>query len=168
MQPISGKDAAARVKGIINAKYQVHAYSLDLTVRRVFQLDPSGQVDFGGGEYVPAEKLPLVAVRRLREDKYKWWDMARGCYLVEFNETVDLPSDEMGIVEPDLRLLRAGASHTTTFLRGRVEPVVALVLVEVLHVLFKENARISKLRIFRLHAEESKKKPAATKRRGKK
>jgi len=152
MEPLSGKEAASRVTGMISAKHQVHGYSVDLTVKNIFALDPTGRVDFGGGEYMPAGRMAVAPLRRNPEDKYQWWELGRGAYFVEFNESVDLPADEMALLEPDERLLRAGASHTSNFLRGRIAPVEALLQVEALTMLMKQNARVSRLRVFKLAA----------------
>jgi deoxycytidine triphosphate deaminase len=152
MEPLSGKDAASRVTGMISAKHQVHGFSVDLTVKNIFALDPTGRVDFGGGEYMPAGRMAVAPLRRNPEDKYQWWELGRGCYFVEFNETLELPPDEMALLEPDERLLRAGASHTSNFLRGRIAPVEALLQVEALTMMVKQNARVSRLRVFKLAA----------------
>ncbi len=152
MEPLSGKKAAPRVTGMISAKHQVHGYSVDLTVKNIFALDPTGRVDFGGSEYMPAGRMAVDPLRRNLEDKYQWWELGRGSYFVEFNETLELPPDEMALLEPDERLLRAGASHTSNFLRGRIAPVEVLLQVEALTMLMKQNARVSRLRVFKLAA----------------
>jgi deoxycytidine triphosphate deaminase len=150
MEPISGKDAAARVSGMISPKHQVHGFSVNLSVKDIFAVDPVGQVDFGGGEYRAAGRLPVTALQRSREDKYKWWELDRGSYFVEFNETLDLAPNEMAVIEPDDRLLRAGATHTPLFVRGHIAPVEALLSVQALRMSIKQNARISRIRVFRI------------------
>lgn len=149
MEPVHGKDIATRVTGMISPKHQVHGYTVDLTVRSVDSIDPTGHVDFGGSEYSPAGKLPIAAQRRNLEDKYLWWDLGRGSYFVEFNETVELAPDEFGYLEPDDRLIRAGATHAPFFLRGRVAPIETLLTVDAVHLQVKQNARIARIRVFR-------------------
>ena len=149
MDLLPGKTAANRVAGMISAKYQVHGYSVDVTVRNVSSVDPSGQLDFAGSEYTPAGRITISTHRRRPEDRYEWWDLGRGCYFVEFNETLELADDEIALLEPDERLLRAGASHAPVFLRGRVAPVEALLQLDTLRLQIKQNARISRVRIFR-------------------
>ncbi|MBI1738748.1 MAG: hypothetical protein HYR58_05820, partial [Acidobacteria bacterium] len=90
MEPLSGKEAATRVTGMISAKHQVHGYAVGLSVKNVFALDPTGRVDFGGGEYMPAGRIAVTPLRPNPEDKYQWWELGRGCYFVEFNETLEL------------------------------------------------------------------------------
>jgi deoxycytidine triphosphate deaminase len=150
MEPLSGKETASRVTGIISPKHQVHGYSVDLTVKNVFAVDPTGRVDFGGGEYTPAGRIAVSPLRRNPEDKYLWWDLGKASYFVEYNETLDLAPDELGMIEPDERLLRAGASHVPISVRGRVSPVETLLNVEIMGVMLKQNARISRVRVYKL------------------
>jgi deoxycytidine triphosphate deaminase len=152
MQLLTGKEAAERVRGIISPKHQVHGYNVDLTVKCVYAVEPVGEVDFGGGEYRAAERVPLDAFQRRNEDKYRWWSLDRGAYFVEFNESLELAPDEIAFIEPDERLIRAGATHAPCYFRGHVEQAEVLMNVPTLRVSVKQNARISRLRVFRLTA----------------
>jgi hypothetical protein len=149
MEPVHGKDIAPRVSGMISPKHQVHGFTVDLTVKEISSVDPTGRVDFGGSEYAAAGKLPIAAMRRNLEDKYLWWDLGRGSYFVEFNETVELAADEFGYLEPDDRLIRAGATHAPFYLRGRVAPIETLLTVDAVRLQVKQNARIARIRVFR-------------------
>ena len=152
MELLTGKEALARIKGVLNPKYQVHGTAVDLTVKNVYAVDPIGQVDFGGSEYKAAGRIAVASLRRDPQDRYEWWDLARGAYLVEFNETLELTEDEVGMLEPEERLLRAGASHPSHFVRGRVAPIETLLDVNTMRIQIKQNARISRIRVFRLPA----------------
>ena len=149
MEPVPGKEIASRVSGMISPKHQVHGFTVDLTVKNIASVDPTGRVDFGGSEYTPAGKLPIAAQRRNIEDKYHWWDLGRGSYFVEFNETVEFAPDEFGYLEPDDRLIRAGATHAPFYLRGRVAPIETLLTVDAVRLQVKQNARIARVRVFR-------------------
>lgn len=160
MDLLTGKEAATRVSGIVQPKYQVHAYSIDLTAKNLYCVDANGKIDFGGSEYEPAGRMAIPSERRHPEDRYGWWKVGRGIYFVEFNESAELAADEMAVLEPDERLLRAGGSHPMVFLRGHVSPVETLLEVGAAQLEIKENARISRLRLFHLSkpgttAEES-------------
>jgi hypothetical protein len=135
---------------------------VDLTVKSISRLDPVGQVDFGGGEYRAAGQIRIASSRLRPEDRYEWWDLERGCYAVAYNETLELADDEMALLEPEARLLRAGGTHTLTFLRGRVEPVEGLLIVGVSRLQIKQNARISCLRLFALGSGTEKPTPRAS------
>jgi hypothetical protein len=148
MQLLSGNDAATHIAGIIHPKYQVHGFSVHLTVRKIYGVDPVGKLDFGGGEYVPAGRV-VMAPRQLRpEDNYLWWELNKECYFVECNETLNLAPDQIALIEPEDRLLRAGGWHAPLFVRGHVDPVELLLTVGVLQLRVKENARIARVRVF--------------------
>jgi deoxycytidine triphosphate deaminase len=150
MQILSGKAAASRVAGILHPKYQVHGYSIDLTARKIFSIDPTGQIDFGGSEYIAAGRIEIASQRMRQEDNYQWWDLASGSYFVECNESLDLAENEIALIEPDDRLLRAGAWHVPMYLRGRLEPVQLLLKVGAARLRVKENARLARFRLFRV------------------
>jgi hypothetical protein len=150
MELLTGKQAASRIQGILSAKYQVHGYWVDLTIRGVSGVDPVGRLDFGGGEYMPAGQLTIAPKRLRPEDNYQWWELERGCYIIEFNETLELADNEIALLEPDPRTLRTGATHVPVFLRGRVAPMDTLFDVQAQHLTMKQNARVSRLRVFRL------------------
>jgi len=152
MEPLSGQEGAARLTGMISPKHQVHAFALDLTARQIYALDPSGKVDFGGTEYAPSARTAVASLRRDKEDKYEWWDLSRGCYVLEFNEGLHLLENEIALLEPDDRLLRCGALHSTIFLRGQGERLEVLLFVGAMSVQIKQNARVSRVRIFRFGA----------------
>ena len=150
MDLLPGKQAAERVAGMLNPKYQVHRFSVHVTARQVYSVDPVGQLDFSGSEYAPAGMLEIASQRRQPEDRYGWWDLGRGCYFVECNESLELAEDEIALLEPEERLQRAGATHAPIFLRGRTAPILTLVYVDIPRLQIKQNARISRLRLFRL------------------
>jgi deoxycytidine triphosphate deaminase len=152
MELLTGKEALNRIKGVLNPKFQVHGTAVDLTVKTIYAVDPVGQVDFGGSEYKPAGRVAVASLRYNREDKYEWWDLSRGCYIIEFNESLELPDNEVAMLETEERLLRAGASHPCHFVRGRVAPIETLLEVSCLRIQIKQNARTSRIRIFRLPA----------------
>jgi hypothetical protein len=150
MQLLSGKDAATHIAGIIHPKYQVHGFSVHLTVRKIYAIDPVGKLDFGGGEYVPAGRIAIAPCQLRAEDNYLWWELDRDSYFIECNETLSLAQDEIALIEPEDRLLRAGAWHAPLFVRGHVDPVELLLTVGVLQLRVKENARIARVRLFRI------------------
>ena len=153
MDLLSGKEAAARIQGIILEKFQVHGHSVDLTACKIYSVDPAGKVDFSGSEYAAAELTAVGTIRHHPEDRYEWWDLERGSFYIEFNETLELAENEIAMLEPLDRLIRAGASHASVFLRGRAAPLHTLLNVDALNLCLKQNARISRLSVFRLVPE---------------
>jgi hypothetical protein len=162
MQLLSGKDAASHIAGIIHPKYQVHGFSVHLTVRKMYSIDPVGKLDFGGGEYVPAGRVEMTPLQLRPGDNYLWWELDRDSYFAECNETISLASDQIALIEPEDRLLRAGGWHVPLFVRGHVDPVELLLNVGVLQLRVKENARIARVRLFRI---DEKLKPARSTRK---
>ncbi len=154
MQILPGKVAAARVAGILNPKYQVHGYSVHLTARKISSVDPTGQIDFGGSEYVAAGRMEIATQRLRLEDRYQWWDLGRGSYFVECNEALNLAEDEIALIEPHDRLLRAGAWHVPVYVRGHVAPVQLLLEVSTARLRVKENAQLTRLLLFRITGGE--------------
>jgi hypothetical protein len=152
MQLLSGKAAAEHISGILHAKYQVHGYSVHLTARKISSINPTGQIDFGGGEYIAAGRTEMTPTQIRPEDNYLWWNLDHGGYFVQCNETLHLATDEIAMIEPEDRLLRAGGWLVPLFIRGHVEPVELLIEVVATQMLMKENARIARVRIFRIDA----------------
>src|SRR4029077_641129 len=150
MQLLSGKDAATHIAGIIHPKYQVHGFSVHLTVRKIHAIDPVGMLDSGGGEYAPAGRVEIAPSQLRPGDKDLWWEWDRNSYFAECNQTLSLASDQIALIEPEDRLLRAGAWHAPLFVRGHVDPVVLLLSVGVLQLRVKDNARIARVRLFRI------------------
>jgi hypothetical protein len=164
MQLLSGKAASAHISGILHAKYQVHGFSVHLTARKISSVEPVGQIDFGGSEYIPAGRTELPTHTLRPEDNYLWWELNRGSYFVECNETLHLAPDEIALIEPEDRLLRAGGWHVPLFVRGHVAPVELFLEVGAATLRVKENARLARVRLFRI---EPVKKTLRGKRKGK-
>ena len=155
MQLLSGKAAAAHITGILHPKYQVHGFSVHLTARTISSLDSTGQVDFGGGEYVAAGRMEIAPQQLRLEDKYLWWDLSQGSYFIQCNEALRLGPNEIALIEPEDRLLRAGAWHVPLFVRGHIEPVELLLHVGAARLRVKENARIARVRLFRIEGTKT-------------
>ena len=150
MRLLTGKNAARRLKGFISSRHQVHAFHAELTASRIYGLNPTGAVDFGGTELLPAEPVPLSTHKKHSQDRYEWWTLLHGAYLVECNESMKLDSDEIALLEPHERLLKAGGAHDSRYLRGSMSPVYLMLNVPTGKVEIKQNARISTLRVFSL------------------
>ena len=148
MQLVSGKEAVQRVRNLINDKQQIHGYSVDLTAKQIYRLDPTGHVDFGGSEYAAAERHALPTHQKHSQDRYQWWTLVHGAYAVEFNEILELGEGEVALLEPNDRLLRAGAELPSQYLRGQHNPLSTLLSVTCAQVHIKQNARVATLRVF--------------------
>ncbi len=83
---IPGSEAADRIKNLIHKDTQTGEDKVYLTVKQIYSLDKRGSLDFGGSELNLAERKPLLPKKKLAEDKYGWWNLNQGMYLIEFNE----------------------------------------------------------------------------------
>jgi len=143
MRILTGEEVQPLLAGIIYAERQRQKRSFDLTVKVICRLKLPGALDFGGSEFKPTEVEVQKERRRNPGDKYGWWELSPGGYMVRFNETLSLPEGYVAMLVPHERLLRAGGTHPLLFLQtGEVPSEVPLVVPSV-GLQIKENARIS-------------------------
>jgi len=149
---LEGEQIGKLLRNLVYEKTQLHTESVDLTVKKISRIVTTSSIDFGGSEYVPGERVVLDPRKIDPADKYGWWFLAEGEFLVEYNETLSLPPHHLGIIQPHERLIEAGATHGTRFITESGEKLISLVRISQADVRIKENARISKL--FVLQHEE--------------
>ncbi len=148
MRILTGEEVQKLLAGIIYADRQRQKRSFDLTVKVICRLKSPGALDFGGSEFKPTELEVQKERRRNPGDKYGWWELSPGEYMVRFNETLSLPEGYVAMLVPHERLLRAGATHPLLFLQtGEVPSEVPLVVPSV-GLQIKENARISTVAVW--------------------
>ncbi len=150
MKLLPGREAAASLNRLIHERTQVHDYSIDLTVKAIFEITECGSVDFGNSEYTLGRRDEIETYKRNPDDKYGWWDLARGCYLMHLNESVALHDDEIALVQSDERLLLCGAYVPSFFFRGPRQLLEALLVVGDQGIEIKENARVASLIIIKV------------------
>lgn len=146
MKKEKGADILEFISNLIYEKKQVEDYGIYLTIGKIFQFKDKGQVDFGGSEYKESELAEITPVKHKEEDKYGWWDLTGGEYLIEFNEELQklLPAAELVILQPSERIMANGSFHTTKVLEKKGKIKVTL-YVGKNGIKIKENARVSKL-----------------------
>lgn len=144
---LSGEEAKKYVDGIIHEETQLSGNGVDLTVDKVATLKTPTDLDFGGGEESTGEVKQLAPTKRNEDDKYGWWNLDQGLYIIEFNEEVDV-NDGTGTVVPLSRLTNGGSFHAPMVFSGSLEskPVLS---VNSAGLNLKENARISRLLVRR-------------------
>jgi len=142
---LDGERAAELVKNLIHKKTQVHESSVDLTVKSISRIATTSSVDFGGSEFVPGERVVLPPKKMKAEDKYGWWHLAEGDFLIEYNEDVSLPPHHVAIIQPHERLMESGATHGVRLVTEQSEKLLTLIQVGKSDIRIKENARVSKL-----------------------
>jgi deoxycytidine triphosphate deaminase len=83
-------------------------------------------------------------------DKYGWWHLPAGEFMVGYNEELALPPGHMAILQPHERLVECGVSHAARFITEPSEKLSSLIHVGRAGVEIKLNARVSKLVVLRL------------------
>lgn len=137
-----------QLDGLVHLDTQRASTGIDLTVRTVYRTTGHGQLDFGGGEFEPAPREPLVPVLDDPDDDYAWWTLEEGGYVIEYNESLSLESGQSARIHPLERTLRAGAHHGTVVLDNDRDPLETLLVVSHMGCRIKENARLSRLVVF--------------------
>ncbi len=128
---------------------QVEEESVALTAGGVSRLTGAGELDFGGDEYRPADREELEPELRNEEDKYGWWELSPGGYLLQLNEKPELPPRAGAIIQPHEHLLAGGGYHPTLWLseNSSNEELILPLRVNEPGLNIKENARVSQLLI---------------------
>jgi len=144
---IPGFEAADRIKNLIHKDTQLGEDKVYLTVKQIYSLDKKGSLDFGGSELDLAKRRPLFPKKRHPEDKYGWWSLNQGTYLVEFNEQIDLREKEIAILESREELLQNGCFHPLRIITPEERLSFIPLNVGGQGIDIKQNARISFLRI---------------------
>ncbi len=140
-------EAADRIKNLIHEDTQTGENKVYLTVKQIYSLDGKGSLDFGGSELNLAKRKPLLPKKKLTEDKYGWWNLNQGIYLVEFNERMELKEKEIAILESRQELLQNGCFHPLRIMTPQEKLSFMPLNVGYQGINIKQNARISVLRI---------------------
>lgn len=144
---LSGKKVKKYVDGIIHEETQLAEKGVDLTVDSVARPATATDLDFGGGEEKIGKSEKITPEKRNEDDKYGWWNLKEGLYIIEFNEEIDV-AEATGTVVPLARLTRGGSFHGTVVFSGKLEDNPVLT-VSSAGLNLKENARISRLLVRR-------------------
>jgi dUTP pyrophosphatase len=100
------------IQNVRSTKLQVQPCGVDLTLKRILVWKSSGEVDFDNTRRNNAatEALPFQSDALVENpSESSFVDLSQGSYLVEFNETVDVPLDVMGQIFVRSSLFRSGA-----------------------------------------------------------
>ena len=150
MQLLTGLEAQSFVQGLVHDKTQVGNFWIDLSVATIQRMAKRGTLDFGGSEYGPAVTVGLHSHKRQEDDKYGWWELRDGIYLLSFNEKLEgLPENHAAFLAPHPRLIATGAFHASSYFFAGDEMSAALAVPQAGCAL-KQNCRVSRLQIFKL------------------
>ncbi len=131
------------VEQMIDPGKQIQPCGIDLTVGKIELLTNRGSIDFDNTGRILPNTLELV------DSQFGMWTdgshcLGQGCYLVTFNEIVNVPKNCMGIARPRSSLLRCGASVETSVwdpgYRGRSQSL--LTIHNQCGLMLKKNAKL--------------------------
>ena len=92
------------VENLCDARQQVQPNGIDLTLKEIALLSSPGSLGSGNESRVLSSTSPLFF------DGLGRVDLLPGCYLVTYNEVVNLPKNIMSMAKPRSSLLRCGVS----------------------------------------------------------
>jgi dUTP pyrophosphatase len=95
------------LEGLIDIDVQIQPNGVDLTVKSVSEFQEKGTIGFSREELIIPNRTLITF------NKDGWIKLPAGCYLVTFNEVVNLPTDLMAIGRPRSSMLRMGATVET-------------------------------------------------------
>ncbi|SRR6056297_151979 len=116
-----------------------------VTVGRIGVIAGRGSLDFGGSEYSEAQVDWLEPQKKQVDDKYGWWHLPPGSYLVEFNESIELPTGSRVYLQIWDKAGRNGINHPFMVLEETLSPIQTVVSVGPEGIDIKENARLSQI-----------------------
>ncbi len=146
-----------KVRNYIYEPKQINDEFIYLTVKNIYIVEEPGSIDFGGSEYAPAKILALSPEKIDKNDKYGWWRLKPGNYLIEFNEEI-LPENGLYVkIFPAHFLLRNNAYHPEIFFPLKEEFLKEYKYIPLLvgepGISIKQNARVSCLFIIHFKSE---------------
>ena len=92
------------VENLCDAQQQVQPNGIDLTLKEIALLSSGGSLGRDNESRVLSNTSPLVF------DGLGRIDLLPGCYLVTYNEVINLPTNVMALAAPRSSLLRCGVS----------------------------------------------------------
>ncbi|MFQ6137136.1 MAG: dCTP deaminase [Candidatus Hydrothermarchaeales archaeon] len=145
LKVLPGERVVEFLEDLIYEKTQLQEDGVDLTAKHIYIINIPGGLDFGGSELEISKRSKFRLEKRDPSDKYGWWNLPSGQYILEFNEKLNLPKGKVGILQPRSELIRNGAHHSTLVLSDGL-PEVTL-SVGSAGIKIKQNARVSRLMI---------------------
>lgn len=149
MQIIRGEKILKYVSNLINEKKQLYSECVNLTIKAVYEISSRGQIDFGGSEFNLGSRKEIIPKKIIPDDKFGWWDLEQGDYLILFNEKINIPDRFFGFIQPLERILVNGTTHESMFVLSHIDKVEVNLRVGKRGLKIKQNSRVSNLIIFK-------------------
>ncbi len=116
-----------------------------LTVHRIGSLASRGSLDFGGSEYSAGEVEWIEPQKESPDDKYGWWRLEPGHYMIEFNESLQATQRQRFYLQPWAKVTANGTTHSFAILIPPRDVLRVYISVGPAGLDVKENARFSEL-----------------------
>jgi len=130
------------LEGAVQRDRQVEASGVHLTVAQLLVGHSRGRLDFGGSEYQAAPAHPIEPSERKPGDKFAYWRLDPGTYVVRFNEKLKEGAPP-ALLMPNQQLLSSGCTLATAMCGpGEIRSVL---VVPSWGANIKQNARIALL-----------------------
>jgi hypothetical protein len=131
------------LEGTVHRDRQVDPRGVHLTVAGIDHAHTKGEVDFGGSEMKPAVSRAVTVTLHSPGDKFAWWRLEPGTYIVKFNEKLKPGAPPM-LLTGNERVLACGCTVAATVVsEGELSSVLT---VPDVGVNVKQNARVALLR----------------------
>jgi dUTP pyrophosphatase len=133
------------ITGYIDLDKQLQPAGFDLSLDEIYTYLGEGAVDFTNLERVTAE------TKKVNPDQGGWYQLAQGCYMVVYNETVKMPLDVVALARSRSSMLRNAAAIETALwdpgYKGKSSSL--LVVHNPYGIKLKQDARIAQLVFFK-------------------
>lgn len=147
MQLLSSKNISEYINQIIHEDTQMHARSVDLSVKAIDMPQKPGALDFGGSEFEAAGYETIPAAKRNKDDDYGWWNLQGKMYRLIFNEELTLSNELIAIISPHKHVLEAGLV-ANSYVAAESGPLDMMVQAPSCGCNIKENARAAAAYLF--------------------
>ena len=146
----------ALINDFINLEKQLTPNGFDLTLKEVYKIEGTGEIDFSNNERKFPEFSLINPEKRNSEDKYGWWFLPKGSYKIKANEGFKMPLNLIAIARTRSSLLRSGALINTGVWDAGFEGKVEFLLdvVNEKGIWIKQNARIVQIVFFKINETE--------------
>jgi len=109
------------LQSIIHKETQQHENHFDLTVDHIHKITEAGSLDFGGGEFQPADFHKVEPQKDNEGDKYGWWHLSGGTYRATMNEELRNFQDTTALLAAHTHAQKAGIITNSMILSGKKE-----------------------------------------------
>ena len=135
------------VEEYIDLETQLTPNGFDLTCAGISAFEASGALDFSNKERKIPQGREILPQKQAPQEKYGWWQLAKGAYKIKTNEIVNLPNNLIALAFSRTSLLRMGAftQHGVWDAGFKGKGEFVLVVENPSGIKIKENARVAQL-----------------------